>query len=396
MINKAFDDISARDIEGLIDNRVQERRTLDYKESLPGNSDADKREFLGDVASFATASGGLIIFGVSDQRDDDGLPTGIPDAIHGLGGANTDAEILRLESICRESIDPRVHGIQMKSIANMKSGAVVLVRVPKSLFGPHRVTYKGSSRFYSRNSAGKYPLDTMELRAAFAAAEELPERLRRWRAERLAKIVADETPTLLSGVTRVVLHVTHARAFDPTMGVEFISVGPADLPPMSARGWNHRINFDGLLTYSPGPDGKARSYLQLFRNGAVEAVDSTMLGRYTGDDGGTIPTQAYEKEIIDSLAQYLRKLHDLGVEPPIYVMLTLLGVKGYRLGTRNAFRSDLLPIDRDLLVMPEIVIDEDGRQADELLRQAFDAVWQAGGFHASPYYDQNGRWVGRS
>jgi hypothetical protein len=45
-------------------NGVAEGRQLDYKEQLPISSDDDKREFLGDVTSFANTAGGDLIYGV--------------------------------------------------------------------------------------------------------------------------------------------------------------------------------------------------------------------------------------------------------------------------------------------------------------------------------------------
>lgn len=43
MISKQFDIIDKSDIDLLIENQVRENKTLDYKEILPTNSDADKK-----------------------------------------------------------------------------------------------------------------------------------------------------------------------------------------------------------------------------------------------------------------------------------------------------------------------------------------------------------------
>src|SRR5687767_2839466 len=95
MYAKDFDAIEKADIDQLVTNQVTERRTLDYKQSLPGGSDGDKKEFLADVSSFANASGGYLIFGIRDRRDSEGKPTGVPEIVEGLDG-NADQEILRL------------------------------------------------------------------------------------------------------------------------------------------------------------------------------------------------------------------------------------------------------------------------------------------------------------
>jgi hypothetical protein len=55
-LNKPLDAIGGTDLQALVDNQVREIKTIDYKVALPGNSDADKKEFLYDVSSLADAA----------------------------------------------------------------------------------------------------------------------------------------------------------------------------------------------------------------------------------------------------------------------------------------------------------------------------------------------------
>lgn len=64
MIAKRLSEIEKSDLDALVTNGVSEGKTLDYKLSLPGPSDDDKKEFLADVSSFANAGGGDIVFGI--------------------------------------------------------------------------------------------------------------------------------------------------------------------------------------------------------------------------------------------------------------------------------------------------------------------------------------------
>src|SRR5882672_1954558 len=98
MLYTAIDALTAKDLEELVANRVSEGTALDYKEALPGNGDEAHRDFLADVSSFANTGGGYMLFGIGEERDAAGQPTGIPAAIRGVTG-NLGAEILRLESI---------------------------------------------------------------------------------------------------------------------------------------------------------------------------------------------------------------------------------------------------------------------------------------------------------
>jgi predicted HTH transcriptional regulator len=60
-------------LESLRADHVREGRQLDYKETLPGARDDDKREFLSDVTSFANAAGGDIIYGLRERREEGSL-----------------------------------------------------------------------------------------------------------------------------------------------------------------------------------------------------------------------------------------------------------------------------------------------------------------------------------
>ena len=97
-LNKPVTEIQEKDLQELIDNKVAEQKTIDYKATLPGSLDSEKREFLRDVSSFANSAGGHLIYGMLES-------SGVPTTISPLMG-NPDQEILRLESIMRDGIEP--------------------------------------------------------------------------------------------------------------------------------------------------------------------------------------------------------------------------------------------------------------------------------------------------
>jgi len=143
MINKRFDQINKKDIEELISIKEPESLNLDYKQELPGGKDDDKKEFLADVTSFANSAGGDLIYGISEERDDEGKPTGIPGRAVGLK-INADEEIKKLESLIRDGIEPRIMSYYIKPIEGFSEGSVIILRIAKSWMPPHMVTIKGS------------------------------------------------------------------------------------------------------------------------------------------------------------------------------------------------------------------------------------------------------------
>jgi len=390
VIEKSIYQITEEDLQALKDNSVAEGKTIEYKQSLPGNSDADKKEFLADVSSFANASGGDLIYGITEVR-------GTPTAVEGLTIEDVDLEIRRLDSVIRDGIEPRILSVVIRPISLQNSRKALVIRVPKSWVSPHRVRFGGHGKFYGRSSNGKYPLDVAELRVAFNLSETMTERIRSFRQDRISKIFANETPVLFCDGAKIVLHLIPIVTFSPAQSYDLdkISSHPEKLEPIYCRGWNHRHNLDGFLTYSRGEGGKSYSYVQLFRNGIIEAVEGLLLEPYKGKL--VIPSFAYEEELINSLRGYLSVLETLNVEPPIFIFLTLLGVKGYSMGVDPLrFRhAETNTIDRDILLLPEVVVQDYRDRAEDILKPCFDSIWNACGFSRSFNYNDAGEWAPR-
>ena len=184
ILRAAFDSISESDIDQLVSDGIREGLLIEYKRDMYGNADADKREFLKDLSSFANSSGGHLLIGVDEAQ-------GVPVAKAG-DMQDADAALQRLENILRTGLEPRVVGIRMRAIPLDGGGHVFVVRVPKSWNPPHRVTLQGVNRFYTRSSAGAHEVSVEELRALFAGGAAGHDRLVAYRRERLARIAANE------------------------------------------------------------------------------------------------------------------------------------------------------------------------------------------------------------
>jgi hypothetical protein len=395
MISKEFDAITKTDIDALVSNAVAERRTIEYKQQLPTNGDEDKREFLADVSSFANAGGGDIIYGITEQRDDKGKPTGIPEKAEGLAGINADAEKRRLEDIIRAGIDPRVPGLRVGHYDGFSSGPVIMIRIPKSWASPHMVIFKNHSRFFTRNSAGKHQLDVREIRAAFTATGDLRAKISAFYAERLGKIIANEGPVVLPDTPKVILHLIPLTILDSATQIDLapLNQNPAQVPPIRATAWNHRFNLDGFLTYCQyRSDQPANSYVQVFRSGIFEAVATGLMIQREGNL--LIPAPTLEGKLLESVRKYLAVAKGLGVCVPMVIMLSLHGVRGYRIWFKSDWYEygEMHAIDRDTLLLPDVLLEDYNTLADVVLKPIFDALWQAAGMAGCQHYDEKGRW----
>ena len=239
MIARPLDAISEADITALVNDGVAEDRTLEYKEALPGSSDADKKEFLADVSSFANTAGGDLIFGVSETA-------GLPTQILGITATDLDLEVRRLDSILASGLSPRIRYFT-KTLSTWSGQRLLVVRVERSWVGPHRVVYKGHDKFYGRSSAGKYPLDVTELRAAFSLSATAIERIRAFRVDRIIALANNQTPMPFKDDPKVVIHCIPIEAFAGNVqhDIRGLNANSSALSPMGTTKWNRRLNLRG-------------------------------------------------------------------------------------------------------------------------------------------------------
>ena len=388
-------DITVSDIENLVTDKIREGMNLDYKELLIGDTDENKKELLADVSSFANSGGGIIVFGMKEDRDSEKKSTGIPISADGLANINLDKEELRLNQIIRSGLDPRLPGIEMHAVPGFNLGPILLVKVPKSFAAPHMVTFKGSSKFYARTSAGKYQLDVREISSLVLQASRLPERIRSFQQDRLAKIIAADTPVRIRDNATHVVHVIPISVFSGSANFDISSIDDrlSELQPPGALSFDGRFNIHGYVSYPVAGESLPISYIQVFRNGALEIV--TARADWILKDGRSyIPSTGYERYVIDDAEQAVRFLLKSDIAAPVIIIPSILGVKNTVLITHENEQGleRMYTFDEDHLLLPDVTLREYNNDVAKTLRPAFDYLWQAGGFPRSDNYKQDGSW----
>lgn len=143
------------DIQLLIENKIEESITLEYKREL----DAENREIAKDISAFANTDGGsTIVYGVA-SRDR------IPNDIHWIVSKGIEE---RIQNVAMTAIQPRLAGIQVIRLQNStnNSEAAYAVSIPKSPHAPHMV----SNRYYNRRGSVSSPMEDSEVRNAIFGA----------------------------------------------------------------------------------------------------------------------------------------------------------------------------------------------------------------------------------
>jgi Putative DNA-binding domain len=313
-----FHNITLTDIEELRENEVAEGLLLDYKAEPYGRSEADKKEFLKDVSSFANTAGGHLLVGVAEAG-------GVPTQIAGVEG-DLDAEMLRLESLLRDRIEPRIVGIRMVLVPIGDNRRVLVIRVPRSWNPPHAVLQNASRLIFARNSAGVHEASIDEMRGMFTSGAREWELAKSFQSERMAVVHNGAGPLYnIQQDGRILLHIVPFSALVSQGTAELERLDPSELVPIWCSGCDSGYNVDGYWTKS-GQAGAKCGYLQFFRNGIIETAAGDI--RTSSERGPYFLVQSFEDQVATKTERYLNSMKRADVAMPAYIMASGVRMHG--------------------------------------------------------------------
>lgn len=399
MLPHVLEQITAVDLQRLIDTQVIEGKTIDYKKILhqldSANQDFRKKEhieFLKDVSSFANTVGGDLVIGMGEDQ-------GVPLDKEGIEIQDIDKLKQRLLSLLEQWLDPRV-GCSMHAVPVDNGRHVLIIRVPRSLIAPHRVVYaKEPGQFYARNSAGAYSMETAELRQAFTLTETILQQITRFSQKRVESLSREDAPIRMPACSKMILHLIPLESFAGRIAFtpDELSRTASAVETLTSQNRSHRPNLDGTVISSTVDFTKdSLDYVQLYRNGIIEVVTGDITFSHDSNPASPKFFQTHlEHRLKVKLPTYLEYLKILGIPLPIYCFLTLQGVKGIRLKMTRDYNPKP-PFDRDTIALPNIQIDDYSSEPLTLLMPLFDMIWNAGGYQKCMSFDENGDWANAS
>lgn len=367
----SFDEVTEDHLQALIDDKVPESRILEFKQVTVGGSDNDKREFLKDATALANTAGGILIYGLAELE-------GTASSLKALQVNSIDDEILRLQNILLNSVEPILHNVEMRGVQLASGGHILLVKVPQSWRPPHRVVHGNVNRFFLRHSNGVFEPDTERLREVFNSSLDLERRLEDFRGERLTRLEQGQRGFPLAGPGKLLVQVVSLGRGQADYVIPAVQSCNLDFLPPLASSTTHRYNFDGLLIHVPIINsGYTAAYTQIFRDWKIEMAR----GRFIQPIDGLVVLRPslLVGSIFYAVERSIRGMLKHGGMGPFAVMVTVLDLAGSVLGhTADGFQNDD-PIDRDELKFPTLIVDGYTTQAklQEELLPIWDGLWQA-------------------
>ena len=375
------------DIIRLIENQIQESKTLDYKKEINLQKDNDKKEFLYDVSAMYNTDGGCIIFGIEEEKNENGQNTGKPLRVTDLEVENFDKLSQQIEDILKNSTDPSITHIALKEIQS-ETGKILIIGIPKGLGLPSMVTFKSSNKFYKRRNSGKFLVDTHELNQMFLQNQVIVEKIKNFRRKRIEEVIALDTIPNLDTETSFFIHII-PHNFQEQVITDFTKFENdlrKEMKPFSYTynsGWSYMYNIDGYMTYSSSDNIRVISkYNQLFRNGTYEIYSSKIFTKTfhkeMGFDGPLLMAN-----IIAHIKEALKVLNKIDIDPPFYISFSFRNVKGKIMNRDGAY---IIPeFTKDNIDFPLIKVSSYDANIKELLKPNFDILWQIFGYAKSPH-----------
>jgi Schlafen, AlbA_2 len=385
--DKRLRDVTEADIQQLVNSGLEEHLQLEYKSALYDGNDQGSRESLQDICMFANAGGGILLIGVTELRDGNNQPTGIPDPTAPLGVDLPNPEMLLLSYDARvvANIQERLP-LEMFAIPVANNRYVVAIRVPNSTSRPHRVLYQGRVNFPSRRERHKYEMDVREIKEmVMRTASRLEEA-----QQKLAKEIEGlsgwlDTPSIMIGAIPVFWQnfMVDVRSPQVRLAVSRFHLGNENISPP-------KYDFKGLQRQiREGED----SAVQVHRDGMI-----TLKNRlHKVDDGTDLYLRPTEIDIV--LRACVQRCSEVyvaaGIAGPFLLTMQLRIVENmqglYPSGTIPGGEDPSGRIRTGDYQFPVVQADN-FLDVDRVIRPLCDQAHQMFDRPSSPYFDANGVW----
>lgn len=379
-------DIREVDVRRLLESGLEEHLQLEYKSALYEDNDRGRREFLLDICMFANASGGILLIGVPERRDEQGQPTGAPDpaGVLGLEVPNPEAVLNAYDARVMEAIEERLP-LEAASIDVGQGRRLLAIRVSNSARKPHSVRHQGHIYFPARRERQRYHLTVREIKELIMrTASRLQQSEEILESSFLGVARASDSPYLIIGMIPAFFEdfLVDVRAENVRLALGNFS--RTDTPQIS----NPVYSFDGIERR----ENRFEYTVRLRRNGLLNTSQQLPLIRWQGEHQFA-PTAV---DIV--LRQFVSRasvVYEAAAIGPPYVLGMMLRTQRPLTGVYPAVGGGEYhtePVPPGDYGFPYMQVD-DLSNTDRIIRPFCDQAHQMFGREGSPSFSAAGVWV---
>lgn len=155
ILPKHPDLMSDQDLGDWVHRLVTQKQTesifLDYKETIATKTRSDKRKIAKEVSSFANECGGVVLYGIPEEREND---EPVPVDVSDIGMEPVSGLSQVIEDILIGALTPRLPELRVRAVPLVEppERVVYLVWHPESWEAPHMVHAYAEHRYYKRGN----------------------------------------------------------------------------------------------------------------------------------------------------------------------------------------------------------------------------------------------------
>ncbi|HEY5029848.1 MAG TPA: ATP-binding protein [Candidatus Angelobacter sp.] len=385
MFNKPFSELALHDFENLIAARATEGQDLEFKRQTWGGNDEEVREMLRDISSMANAVGGYILVGMDeDESGTAKLLEPVPDA---------EKERDRILASCLANLNPRIIGLDIKTVQLSPSEQVLLLRAPNSAH-LHQVTFKGLYQFWIRHDRQKTRMTYEEIREAITKRQVNVEQAARVWERSKSSLDTNASPFLQLAASPLMLSGDLIDIADQSLRTTI-----QQSPSSRVNGWTFNFPYKRVRPTLNGlriGSIEENRGLELHRNGFLEGYvlleENHALYEKRFQHRDTVEARLLIKglaltEFVHSFMTKARALYDyIGYQGPLLICARLANIREIGLWPYAGERMH----DGELLFWGEGTLDIDGLvfefvDANLMTKILCDRVWQAFGLESEPF-----------
>jgi hypothetical protein len=380
-------EISEADVRRLIDTELAEHLQLEYKSAPYENNDRGNREFLQDICMFANTAGGVLLIGISEKRDDQGQPTGLPDPTAQLGIElpNPEAILGAYDARITAAVEERLP-LEMAAIEVGGGRHILAIRVPDSVRKPHAVVYQGHIYFPGRRERQRYALSVREIKELTMRTASHLELSK----DRLSE--AFKQVTLMPSRSYLVAGLLPVFFEDFLLDFRLATIQHSDR--MFGRATdgefgNISYSFDGIERR----DARFDHIVQLRRNGLLRVSQQLPIFEQVGLDH--VRPIGIDRLLRQAFGQARSAYEAAGIGPPYIASVTLTvqrELTGLYTSGGGPWEEYAAVVEPHEYRFPFMEID-DLINIDRILRPFCDQVHQLFGKEGSPSFNASGRWI---
>lgn len=390
MIPKPLDQIGPEDLQRLVDNRAKEGTTLEFKTELgPGGLDG----YVQHVCSFANTEGGDLIYGI--QEDDH-----VAVAVCGLPSEGLEVLLQKMEHAARDGLDQRLSmsALRIRPVDISNDRVVIVVRIARSLRGPHKVDRGKENRFFGRSTVGKVPMSASQIISHVEESASWRDGTDAWRRHRVGKLEGGlaevKLPSLPEGHhAHVYVHVVPVggvRAVDvadSAVEAQLVEIGT----PRATRAATAAPALLGLYVCE-GPSDLVRSYAYWLEDGRVELGAVVRVRDPNLPHSASIDGENLECGLYRSVGAAFQGLNALDIPPPYLVYVTLAGGAGLNIsysGVSVPGDEAVRKLNGDIFLPGHLIDSTEDVDLWELLRPMLNRLARSSGYRQSRFFNSN-------